>query len=723
MFLARHARQHVSAACLLISLALPAYARLAFGQAESPNNSSRIVTNVDEANRVSLKGNTHPLALPKYDQGSVSDNLPMQHMLLVLKRSPEQEQVLDKLLEEQQNPKSPSYHKWLTAEELGKNYGPSSQDIAAVVNWLDYHGFQVNGVSKSGLVIDVSGTAGQLRTAFHTEIHSYNIRGKQHIANASDPQIPAALAPVVVGFYGLHDFKPKPAIRKAKPALTFTCNTSCPGGFQGITQYDETPADFNIIYNVPPNSGTGALTGAGQTIAVLEDSDAQSIDISSFRKAFGIDGFSGAYSQINPVGTTGTPIPCTDPGKTADEYEAAADAEWANAIAVNANVELAACASSGTTFGALVAAQNLLDSATPPQILSLSYVQCESSLGSTGNTFVNTLWQQAATEGVSVFVSAGDSGAAGCDDPDTATDATGGIAVNGFASTPFNVAAGGTDFKDTSDKTNTNFWKALNTSATFASAKSYIPETTWNDSCAGSVFYGFFKFTDALQSCNDPSTTGLVDVVAASGGPSSVYAKPTWQNVDGNPADNKRDLPDVSLFASDGFWNHAIVFCMSDTGQDGTPCTYTVPLDVFNNSAGGTSFTAPQLASIQALINQKIGATSTASGGQGNVAPIYYGLASTEYGVTGTPNTTNLANCKSTLGKTVGTTCVFYDITTGNIDVPCSGTIKCFTGGNVNGVLSTSSTTENVAYPQKLGWDFATGIGTINVTNLVNSWP
>ena len=718
MFPARHAHRHVSAVCLLISLALPVSARFAFSQAEPPKNVSRIVTNIDEANRVTLKGNTHPLALPKYDQGSVSDSLPMQHMLLVLKRSPEQEQELEKLLEEQQNLKSPNYHKWLTAEKLGKNYGPSSQDIAAVVSWLKYHDFQVNGVSKSGLIVDVSGTAGELRTAFHTEIHSYNIKGKQHIANASDPQIPAALAPVVVGFYGLHDFKPKPAIRRPKPALTFTCDTSCPGAFQE-TQYDETPADFNIIYNVPPNTGTGALTGAGQTVAVLEDSDAQSIDISSFRKAFGIDGFSGAYSQIQPAGS----VTCTDPGKTSDEYEAAPDAEWGNAIAPDANVELAACASTSTTFGALIAAQNLLDLATPPPIMSLSYVQCESSLGSAGNTFVNTLWQQAATEGVSVFVAAGDSGAAACDDPNTATDATGGIAVNGFASTPFNVAAGGTDFKDTSDGNNTNFWKATNTSTNFASAKSYIPETTWNDSCAGSVLYSQSGFTDGVQSCNDPSTTGLLDVVAASGGPSSTYAKPSWQNVDGNPADNKRDLPDVSLFASDGFWNHAIVFCMSDTGQDGTPCTYTVPLDVFNNSAGGTSFTAPQLASIQALINQKVGATSTASGGQGNVAPIYYSLASTEYGVTGTPNTANLTSCKSTLGKNVGTACVFYDITTGNIDVPCTGTVKCYTGGNPYGVLSTSSTTQNVAYPQKTGWDFATGIGTINVTNLVNSWP
>ena len=716
MFPARHARIPASAACLLISsLLLPASA-FAFSQAEPPNHAPRIVTNIDEASLVTLKGNTHPLALSKYDQGAVSDSLPMQHMFLVLQRSPEQQQAFSKLLDEQQDPKSANYHKWLTAEELGKNYGPSAADISTITSWLEYHGFQVNGVSKSGLSIDVSGTAGEIRDTFHTAIHTFDVAGNRHIANVSDPQIPAALAPVVVGINSLHDFKPKPAIRKAKPALTFTCDSTCPGGFAGVTQYDETPEDFATIYNVTPLyvGGSAAITGKGQTIAVLEDSDAQSSDISSFRHAFGIDGFSGAYSQIHPTGAA----TCTDPGKTADEYEAAPDAEWANAIAPDANVELAACASSSTTFGGLIAAQNLLDLTTPPPILSLSYVQCENSLGPTGNAFVNSLWSQAASEGVSVFVAAGDSGPAACDDPDSASYATGGIAVNGFASTPFNVAVGGTDFKDTSNHNNAGYWNATNSSTTFASAKSYIPETAWNDSCAGSVFYSFSGFASGAASCNAAANADLLDVVAAGGAPSGIYAKPIWQVVDGNPADKKRDLPDVSLFASDGFWNHSIVFCMSDTGQDGTPCDYTVPLDVFNNSAGGTSFTAPQLASIQALINQKIGTA------QGNVAPTYYSLAQTEYGTTAAPNTTNLTNCKSALGKNVGAACVFYNITTGNTNVPCFGATNCFTGtGDTYGLLSTSNTKLSVAYPTKTGWSFSTGIGSVNVTNLVNSWP
>lgn len=722
MFPARHVRIPASAACLLIGFVLPASA-FAFTQAKPPNHGPRIVTNIDEANRVTLKGNTHPLALPKFDKGPVSDSLPMQHMILVLKRSPQQQKAFETLLNEQLDPSSPNYHKWLTADQLGQEFGPSPRDISRIVIWLNYHGFHVNGVSKSGLAIDVSGTAGHIREAFHTEIHTFDVAGKRHIANVSDPQIPAALASVVVGFDSLHDFMPKPAMRRAKPALTFTCDSTCPGGFQGLTQYDETPADFDTIYNVPPNTGSGALTGAGQTVAVLEDSDATAGDITSFRHAFGLDvGFTGSFSKVNPTGSmtcTLSPTPFTP-----DEYEAAADAEWANAIAPSANSELAFCAST-TTFGGLIAANNLLEQATPPPIMSLSFVQCESSLGTSGNNFVNNLWSQAASEGVSVFVAAGDAGAAECDDPTSASTATGGIAVNGYASTPFNVAAGGTDFADTSQNSNSTYWNNAN-STTFASAISYGPETAWNDSCAGSLLYTVDGFTGPLESCNNPSNAGLLDIIAAGGGPSAIYPKPTWQGgssnpqLDGLPSADARVLPDVSLFASDGFWNHAVVFCMSDSRQDGTTCDYTVPLDVFNNSAGGTSFTAPQLASIQALINEKKGPTTAASGGQGNVAPRYYALAVAEYGTTASP--ISHATCDSSRGNAVASTCVFYDIHSGNINVPCTGTNNCFAGGNPNGALSTSNFGLVVAYPSSEGWDFSTGIGSVNVTNLINAF-
>jgi subtilase family serine protease len=354
--------------------------------------------------------------------------------------------------------------------------------------------------------------------------------------------------------------------------------------------------------------------------------------------------------------------------------------------------------------------------------MSLSYLQCEAVNGpgtiNEGNAFVNDLWQQAAGEGVSVFVAAGDNGAAGCDDFDTASFATTGIAANALASTPYDVATGGTDFLDTYEGSLSTYWSTTNDSVG-RSAKSYIPEMPWNDSCASSVLFSFFGAKSAQSFCNSTTGSGFLDIVAGSGAPSFVYSKPSWQTgILGIPNDGKRDLPDISLFASNGFWQHAILLCMSDANQGGVPCDYTNPVDNFFNSAGGTSFTAPQFASIQALINQKAGAP------QGNPDPIFYDLARLEYGSASDPNTSQLKACNSNLGNGVASSCIFNDVTTGNITVPCYGTNDCY-GSTLNdyGILSTSDTQLLQAYPTKTGWDFATGLGSINVTNLVNAWP
>ena len=200
----------------------------------------RIVDAVDETRLVTLSGQIHRLASPKFDRGVVPDSMPLEHMYLQLKRSDEQEAALEQEIQDLQNPQSASYHQWLTAEQLGQSYGPSQQDIDTVVSWLTSQGLTVNMVHKSGMVIDVSGTAGQVNAAFHTQMHSYVVNGKTNVANATAPQIPAALAPVVTGFVSLNSFLPKPALMKPKQQFTFPC-TGCPDGFDGLTQYDEAP--------------------------------------------------------------------------------------------------------------------------------------------------------------------------------------------------------------------------------------------------------------------------------------------------------------------------------------------------------------------------------------------------------------------------------------------------------------------------------------------------
>jgi|SRR5580658_6263391 subtilase family serine protease len=672
----------------------------------------RIVNAIDETNLIEVHGSAHPLARAEYDRGPVPENLPMQHMLLQLQRGPQEERALQSLLEQLQNPHSANYHHWLNADDFGHRFGPAQPDIEMVMAWLQSHGLQVNVVYPSGMVMDISGTAGQIRDVFHTEIHNYNLKGETHIANASNVKIPAALAPVVLGVTSLNDFRPHAMVHKAKPAFDFNvCFTST----DCDEFYDITPADFATIYNINPlRSSSNPITGKGQTITTIEDSDIQEGDWQRFRAVFGLSSYSGKFTQVHPKPPSGSNN-CTDPGRNGDEVEAALDTEWSGAVAPDADIQLASCATAVTGFGTDIAALNLLNSTTPPPILSVSYGDCEAYLGPAGNALYNSLWEQAATEGVSVYVAAGDWGAVVCDagEPYSVT----GVDVSGFASTPYNVAVGGTDTSDFVDGTTSTYWSSAN-GKDDASVLSYIPETTWNNSCAGSVLYQHSGYSSGTTYCNSAAGASFYDVTAGSGGPSFVYSKPSWQSgVYGIQNDGQRDLPDVSLFASNAFWFTGYLLCMSDTAVGGVACDYTNSTDALDSTYGGTSFAAPEFAGIQALINQKLGSQ------QGNPNPTLYSLAAAEYGSASKPNHSNLNACNASKGNKIGSTCTFYDVTSGNIDVPCYGINNCYTpAGDTYGVLSKWQKSLGVAYPAAAGWDFATGLGTVNVTNLVNAW-
>jgi len=261
--------------------------------AQTANVPGRITQAVDMENLVALHGNTHPLARPEYDQGAAPDSLPMERMLLVLQRSAEQEAALRKLLDEQQIKSSPNYHMWLTPEQFGQQFGPADVDLQAVTGWLSSQGFQVSHVAAGGTVIEFSGTAGAVRQAFHTEIHKFAVNGEEHWANASDPQIPAALAPVVAGFASLNNFPRQPMIQQVgafsrskatgevRPLFTFTSG--------GSSYYALGPTDFATIYNVLPLwQASPAIDGTGQTIAIVAASNINVQDVRDFRNLFGL---------------------------------------------------------------------------------------------------------------------------------------------------------------------------------------------------------------------------------------------------------------------------------------------------------------------------------------------------------------------------------------------------------------------------------------------------
>ncbi len=408
------------------------------------------------------------------------------------------------------------------------------------------------------------------------------------------------------------------------------------------------------------------------------------------------------------------------------------DAEWASVAAPDAEIVVASCADMATTYGFIIAVENLINQGSPPAIISMSFGECEVKNGSSANQAIASVYQQGVAEGVSIFVSAGDQDADVCDRSNT--PATQGLNVNAWASTLYNVAVGGTDFLDTYRGENSTYWNSTNTSS-YGSAKSYIPEMAWNTSCGSKLLASYWGFSTTYGPsglCNSDNEwlqfllrNYLLTNVGGSGGPSSCaqtlpllggglrcggWPKPSWQKgVVGIPNDGARDLPDVSMFAGGFFpWGHAYVFCWSDGYScSGAPSTWPW--------ASGTSFAAPIVAGIQALVNQVYGSP------QGNPNYVYYRLAAGEYGKKGSKT------CNSSRGNKVGSFCIFYDVTAGDNDAACTGKENCYRPTikgetPVYGVLSTSDKHYDPAYTATTGYDLATGLGTINVYNLVALW-
>jgi subtilase family serine protease len=681
--------------------------------AQNSTIAPRITTDVDESSLTTLKGNVPHRAQAQYDQGEASASTQLTHMRLVLSRTSEQQAALDQYLAQLQDKSSPNYHKWLTPEQFGKLYGPADSDVAALVAWLESHGFQVEPVSAGRTNIAFSGSVSQVEEAFHTSIHSFQTNDAQFTSNTTDPQIPSALASVVKGVAHLNTIRPRPhsvrgnagradpQTKRMEPASAVSANkpraglTDTSGGdflyivpADAATIYD-TPNAFNAAYSGTGCGSSSGCTGAGVKIGIGGDATIIASIVGTYRSTF--LGSSYATSPTLNYCTSSSSCSATPgSGYVADDAdEAYLDTELSSGLAPGASIYYYASTDLNTGIEAALDA-NLVD------IFSLSFGECEYDNGTSGNALINGWWEQAATQGIAVTVSTGDSGSASCDGDTakTTTIAKDGLSVSGFASTPYDIAVGGTDFYALEGSFTSYVSATLGSSSTYyRTVLSYIPESIWNDSVVGDTN----PFSE-----NVPETGKYASIVAGSGGVSSCatltaggsclsgYSKPAWQRGTGVPQDGARDVPDVSLMSGNGYDYATWLVCDDDTGENFSSTNTTLNCSSISagdfDGFGGTSTAAPAFAGMLALVQQKAGSRL------GQAAAVLYNLYNGSH-----------------------SSSIFHDVTVGNNSVPCkSGSSNCIYD-------SVDYYFEN-GYNAAAGYDLASGLGSVDVTQLITYW-
>ncbi len=633
---------------------------------------SLVTAQVDSGQHVILAGHRPSWAGAQNDRGMVRGDLQLQNLTLTLNRSPEREQAFQQLLKDQQNPASADFHHWLTPTELGERFGASQHDLDAISSWLAAQGLHVDAIANSRTRLSFSGSTASIASAFATPLHYYAVAGETRIANVDDPQIPAALAPVVLSVAGLHTVKYRPAHRMTQPQQRTTGSTlqpqasNCSGG---SCDYFVFPADFTKIYDLP-----AAYNGSGQSIAIVSRARVYDTDDTNFMSLSGVT-FAAPTVIVPPNGTdpgpaattcttTGTTDTCDKPSDAVnDQGEATLDVQRAGSVAPGATLKLIASQDpSPTSDGIVVGIEYAIDTdPVPAPILSVSFASCESDNGRSPSVAFDQIFQQAAAEGISVFVASGDGGVAGCEPLDSTPSTTQTVSTNTLCASGYVTCVGGTEFADTANPT--AYWSSTNT-ATFRSALGYIPEGAWNDPIDDK---GNTQF----------SSTG--------GGVSAYIATPSWQTGNGVPGVQGRYSPDMSFAASqrEGYFT-----CIA---AQGAGCATSSGGGFTFLGSGGTSASTPSMAGVTALLNQKIGAA------QGNLNPRLYALAA------------NAANG------------VFHDITVTSSGVSdCNAAVPSICNNATPGPTGLSGGLQG--FLVGTGYDLATGLGSIDIANLLSQW-
>ena len=627
----------------------------------------RIQSEISSSYMSTLKGSLHPLAQAQFDAGRMPSDTRLDGMTIVFNRSAAQEADLQALLAAQQNPASPLFHKWITPDEYAARFGMSQADIESVSLWLQQQGFSVDSVARSHNFIRFSGSVGQAEMAFQTQLHYYNVEGAKHFAPSTQLSVPTAIAPTVAAVMNLSDFRPRPQY--------IPMNSRARGAFTSSVSGSVflAPGDVKVAYDVNPLL-TAGNNGTGQAIAVVGQSYINVSDIANFQSAAGLPNKPPTLVLV-PNSGNGTTF------SAGDEGESDLDLEWSSAMAPGASIFLV-YVGSDTSQSVFNSIQYAVDQKIG-NIISISYGACETELTPTEESALEATLSQGATQGQTIVSASGDDGSTSCfvenppqtGDPSLAIQEA--LAVSYPASSAYVTGVGGTEVSAADDlSTNSTYWDAQSSSDILTSLKTYIPEISWND--------------EAYL-----ISAGGSGLSASGGGPSALFTKPTWQaGVPGIPADGKRDVPDVALYASPSFPGY--LYCTSDQsdwspGGPGTPAQAASCNSGFRDSstndltiAGGTSFATPIFAGMIAILNQSSGYTT----GQGLINPKLYTLAS---------NATTYA-------------AAFHDVTSGNNEC-LAGTTYC---------SSSSGSTTN--YSAGTGYDLVTGLGSVDLNVLATAW-
>ena len=534
----------------------------------------RVIVQPELTTSVRLAGHLPRWANPAADAGPAAADTNL-HLTFVLSRAPQLQAAFTQLLADQQDPASPRYHQWLTPQQVGELYGPTQHDIDALSAWLTSRGLAPSEVSPSRIFVTVNGPASAVSAALSTSFQSFILNGEPRLSTTGDPALPAAFAAIVQSIDGLSDAPIQPMGHGQ--AVSASSSGAQPRFTTNNQNHYITPGDFSTIFDLNTPLFTG-LTGLGQRVAIIGRSRVVGSDITEFEADTGLPSNSSPNIIVPGAGP--------DPGYSGggDQSEATMDVQRVLGTAPYAQVDLVILPNSGG--GIFTAAQYEVNTLNDP-VMNISFGSCEANAGSASVKSWDSLFSQAAAEGISVLVCSMDSGAATCDAGFATAPATQQLSINALCSSSYVTCVGGTEFADTANPS--LYWSSSNNSS-LISALGYIPEGAWNE----------------------PGSAGSYVVAAGGGGASLYIQKPSWQTGVGVPADGARDVPDISFPSAE---HDAYYGCLASNGGN---CANNY-FEYFY----GTSNAAPAMAGITALLNQRTG-TGTR---QGNLNPTLYRLA------------------------------------------------------------------------------------------------